>query len=161
DGSRILLATTLVAFASFFFLWFLGGLRSHLHAAEGGDGRVSAIAFGAGIATIALNVMASMPTVALAWNKTAASADPDLLRPVWTLNALALVPIGSPAAMFTLAVALVILRTRVLPAWVGWFGLLTTVLSLASLLYLLADGANAVLQTVNIAGFLTAMVFVL
>jgi hypothetical protein len=62
---------------------------------------------------------------------------------------------------FTLAVELVILRTRLLPAWAGWLGLVTVVLSLASLLYLVADGANGVLQTINIAGSLTAMVFVL
>jgi hypothetical protein len=127
----------------------------------GGDGRLSTIAFGAGIATIALNVMAAMPTVALAWTQTAGSADPGLVRTVWNLNTLALVPIGSTAAMFTLAVALVILRTRLLPPWVGWFGLLSTVLSLASLFYLLADGVNVLLQTINIARFLTAIVFVL
>ena len=34
--------------ALFFFIWFLGSLRSALRAAEGGTGRVSSIAFGGG-----------------------------------------------------------------------------------------------------------------
>ena len=161
DGGRILLAMTLVALAACFFLWFLAGLRTHLHRAEGGDGRLSALAFGAGIATITLNLTATMPTVALAWNDTAASADAGLLRTVWNLNTLALVPIGSTAGVFALAIALVILRTRALPAWLGWLGLPTVVLGVASVFYLLADGTNAVLEATNMAGFLVAMVFIL
>ena len=161
DGGRILLAMTLVALAACFFLWFLAGLRTHLHRAEGGDGRLSALAFGAGIATITLNLTATMPTVALAWNDTAASADTGLLRTVWNLSTLALVPIGSTAGLFALAVALIILRTGARPAWLGWLGLLTTILSVASVFYLLADGSNAVLEAINMAGFLVAMVFIL
>jgi hypothetical protein len=161
DGNRILLGVTLVAFAAFFFLWFLGGLRPYLQRAERDGGRLSMLAFGAGIVTIALNVTASMPTAALAWNDTAASADPGLLRTVWNLNTLALVPNGSTAAMFTLAIALIVLRSRVLPAWLGWLGLITSALSLASVFYLLANGSNAVLELLNIAGFLSAMIFVL
>lgn len=39
----------LLTAALFFFIWFLGSLRSALRAAEGGTGRVSSIAFGGGL----------------------------------------------------------------------------------------------------------------
>jgi hypothetical protein len=39
----------LLTAALFFFIWFLGSLRSALRAAEGGTGRVSAIAFAGGL----------------------------------------------------------------------------------------------------------------
>lgn len=47
DGIRA--SMVLVTAALFFFIWFLGSLRSALRAAEGGAGRVSSIAFAGGI----------------------------------------------------------------------------------------------------------------
>jgi hypothetical protein len=52
--------------------------------------------------------MASLPAVALAWHHAASSADPGLLRAVWNLNSLAVVPIGATAAAFSLAIAVVV-----------------------------------------------------
>ena len=42
----------LTGLAGILFLWFLGSLRAHLRRAEGDTGRVSAVAFGAGIAAL-------------------------------------------------------------------------------------------------------------
>ena len=104
---------------------------------------------------------ASLPAVALAWEDTAARADPGLVHAVWNLNTLALVPIGSSAGAFCLASALVILRTRVLPAWVGWIGVLAAVAGLLAVLYLLADDPDSRLGTpANLGGFLLSMLFV-
>lgn len=47
DGVRA--SMVLVTAALFFFIWFLGSLRSALRAAEGGTGRVSSIAFAGGL----------------------------------------------------------------------------------------------------------------
>jgi hypothetical protein len=47
DGIRA--SMVLVTAALFFFIWFLGSLRSALRAAEGGTGRVSSIAFAGGL----------------------------------------------------------------------------------------------------------------
>ena len=115
DGGDILLAATLGTLSVFFFIWFLGTVRTFVQHAEGAPGTLGTVAYGAGLVTITLATTASLPGVALAWNDTAALADPGLLRAVWNLNTLALVPIGASAAAFSLAVALVILRTRVIP----------------------------------------------
>jgi hypothetical protein len=161
DGGRILVATALGALAAFFFIWFLGSVRALLRDAEGADGRLSSVAFGAGLVTIALSVTASLPAVALAWHHTAASADPGLLRAVWNLNSLALAPIGATAAAFTLAIAVVVLRTRVLPVWTAWIGVLSTVLGVISVFELVADHRNRPLEVFGLAGFLIAMLFIL
>jgi hypothetical protein len=40
---------TVVGVGIFFYLWFLGSLRSTLAAAEGGAGRLASVAYGAGL----------------------------------------------------------------------------------------------------------------
>lgn len=162
DGVDVLLAATMGALAAFFGLWFLGSLRTFLERAEGAQGRLSRVAFGAGLVTITLATTASLPTVALAWDDTAAVAEPGLLRAVWNLNTLALVPIGSSAGAFCLAAALVILRTRVLPAWLGWVGVLAAVAGVIAVFYTVADDADSPLGTpANLGGFLLSMLFIL
>jgi hypothetical protein len=49
DGIRA--SMVLLTAAVFFFIWFLGSLRSALRTAEGGTGRVSSIAFAGGLVT--------------------------------------------------------------------------------------------------------------
>ncbi len=45
-------------------------------------------------------------------------------------------PIGATAGAFTLAIAVVV-RTRVLPVWTAWIGLLSTVLGVISVLVII------------------------
>jgi hypothetical protein len=162
DGANVLLAASMGALAAFFGLWFLGTLRAFLERAEGAQGHLSTVAFGAGLVTITLATTASLPTVALAWNDTAALAEPGLLQAVWNLNTLALVPIGSSAGVFCLAAAIVILRIRVLPAWVGWIGVLAAVVGVIATFFLVADDPNSPLGTpANLGGFLLSMLFIL
>jgi hypothetical protein len=162
DGGNVLLAATLGTLSAFFFILFLGTVRTFLQTAEGRPGSLSTAVFGAGLVTIALATTASLPTVALAWGDTAAFADPGLVQAAWNLNTLALVPIGSSAGVFCLAAAAVILRTRVTPAWVGWIGVLAGVVSVIATFFLLADDPDSPLGTpANLGGFLLAMLFIL
>lgn len=57
------------------FIWFLGSLRGHYLAAEGGSGRLSALAYGGGIAasTIAFLIPAADEIGALKENDIDAS----------------------------------------------------------------------------------------
>jgi hypothetical protein len=162
DGVNVLVSATMVTLAAFFGLWFLGSLRTFLERAEGAPGRLSKVAFGAGLVTITMATTAGLPTVALAWDDTAALAEPGLLQAVWNLNTLALVPIGSSAGVFCLAIAAVILRTRVLPAWLGWLGVLAAVAGVLATFYLVADDPDSLLGTpANLGGFLLSMLFIL
>ena len=162
DGGNVLLAATLGSFSAFFFVWFLGAVRTFLQQAEGAPGTLGTIAYGAGLVTITLATTASLPAVALAWNDTAAVADPGLLRAVWNLNTFALVPIGGSAAAFSLAFAIVILRTRVMPTWIAWTGVLAAIVGVIATLFFVADDADSLLGTpANLGGFLLGMVFIL
>jgi hypothetical protein len=162
DGANVLLAATMGTLSAFFFILFLGTVRTFLGTAEGPPGSLSTVVFGAGLVTIALATTAGLPTVALAWDDTAALADPGLVQAAWNLNTLALVPIGSSAGAFCLAAAIVILRTRVTPAWVGWIGTLAGIVSVIATLFILADDPDSPLGTpANLGGFLLAMLFIL
>jgi hypothetical protein len=161
-GVNVLATATMAALAAFFGLWFLGSLRTFLRRAEGAGGRLSNVVFGAGLVTIAMATTAGLPTVALAWDDTAALAEPGLLQAVWNLNTLALVPIGGSAGAFCLAAALVILRTRALPVWVGWIGVLAAVVGVLATFFLVADDPDSPLGTpANLGGFLLSMLFIL
>ena len=147
---------------SAFFIWFLGSVRTFLRMAEGAPGTLSEVAFGAGLVTITLATTASLPTVALAWDDTVAVAEAGLVQAVWNLNTLAPVPIGSSAGAFSFAAAIVILRTRVMPAWVGWIGVRATIMGLIATFFLVADEPDSPLGTpANLGGFLLGMLFIL
>jgi hypothetical protein len=162
DGADVLLATTLGTVSAFFFIVFLGVARTFLRSAEGPPGSLSTTVFGAGLVTIALATTAGLPTVALAWGDTAAIADPGLVQAAWNLNTLALVPIGSSAGAFCLAAAVIVLRTRVAPAWVGWIGIVAAVVSVIATFFLVTDNPDSALGTpANLGGFLLAMLFIL
>lgn len=161
DGGQILAASMLNAFSAFFFVWFLGSLRTYLRPAEDDGGRLSAVAFGAGLITIALAVAGSIPLTGLAWENAAARADAGLIRMTWNLSFIAFVPVGATAAAFTLAVALVTLRSRVLPAWLGWLGVVATVAGLISVVGLVTDDSDSPLGLFGFASFILTMVFIL
>src|SRR2546429_4820530 len=50
----ILVGNFLLGIGALLFIWFVGTLRSYLRSGEGGEGRLSAAAFGGGVAGIAL-----------------------------------------------------------------------------------------------------------
>lgn len=162
EGTNVLLAATMGALSAFFFLWFLGALRTFLRAAEGTPGSLSTLVFGAGLVTITLATAATLPAVALAWGDTAEIVDLGSVQAVWNLNTLALVPIGGSAGAFCLAAAVVVLRARLTPAWVGWLGVLAGVVSVIATFFLAVDDPNSALGTpANLGGFLLTLVFIL
>jgi hypothetical protein len=110
-------AMVLLTVALFFFIWFLGSLRSALRTAEGGTGRVSSIAFGGGLVSAA-GLFALITLIG------GAALRPETTTPfvTSTINDLAVVS-GAPAAagltaLFA-ATAKVALRHRAFPRWIG------------------------------------------
>lgn len=66
NRGRLLVQSFLAGLASIFFLWFLGSVWSYLRAAEGGTGRLSAVAFAGGILTMGLLMFSLVVSYALA-----------------------------------------------------------------------------------------------
>jgi hypothetical protein len=129
DDSEQIWAAAISALAAVFFVWFLGSLRTTLRAGEGGTGRLSAIAFGGGLIIAAGAGVDSSLQFATA--QTVGDVPPNVTQTLSVLYSefFLIFPIGF-APLF-LATALVILRTGVLPTWLGWFALVLGVLSLA------------------------------
>lgn len=69
NASAIRVQILFTGLAGVLFLWFLGSLRAHLRRSEGDPGRISAVAFGSGIAAvgpIAVGVLATATAARIA-----------------------------------------------------------------------------------------------
>lgn len=105
------------------YLWFFGSLRAWLQRAEGGFGRVSIVAFGAGVASVAMQMLLQVFQIAAV---AGSAAEPDTAglalfsRVGWALSVVAYVPF----AVVLAATAVVSLRHRAFPIWIGWLSAL-------------------------------------
>jgi hypothetical protein len=118
NRSAIQVGNALIAVGVFFYVWFLGSLRSSLRAAEGGTGRLSNLAFGAGIASTGFILIALTAAFTAALRPEETS--PELLR---TLNDVGVVAGGASAGTYAalfLATAIVALRFGALSRRIGW-----------------------------------------
>jgi hypothetical protein len=105
-----------------FFLWFFGGLRSFLIRRERGNGRLSTMAFGAGV------VWAGLQMVAQAFQVGVAIAPGGELEPtfLWTMAAMFSIA-NLPLAVMLFATALVTFQTHAFPIWLGWLSVVAAV----------------------------------
>jgi hypothetical protein len=83
---------------------------------EGGTGRLSAVAFGSGVAWITLNLAAQAFQVGVA-NDPKGEAQIALLETMTAVFTVA----NLPLAVMLVAIAVVSLRYRAFPLWLGWF----------------------------------------
>jgi hypothetical protein len=122
-------ATALIALAGFFFLWFLGSLARALRLAEGpGPGRLAAVAFAGGIATIAIATVGQASQWAAAYHT---DLDPTLVRGLFDVGSGAFLLLGFAIAALIGASSVVALRAGTLPTWLGAFGAAFAVYTLA------------------------------
>lgn len=125
--SRIQFGVVLIGIALLAFLWFLGSVRSALARAEGGEGRLTSIAFGAGLISIAMLTVGVSATAVAALRAGESGIDPNLVRAFQDLS----VAVGGPgAAAFTAfftAVAIVGYRFKAVPAPVAGFAALAAI----------------------------------
>jgi hypothetical protein len=125
--SRLLAQAVLFGVASVLFLFFLGGLRAFLASAEGQDPRLAPVVLAAGAVFTGLGLLQAATLtalVALRGNELGVRAQGS----GWAARALFYLEgaIGDmalfPFAAFLGAAAMVLIRTRVLPGWLGWAG---------------------------------------
>lgn len=104
------------------FVPFLGYLWSVLRRAEGENGWLSATAFGAGLMGITIKFASIAPVLAV---EELRQEGTPLYRTLELMNGAAFNLSMFPYAVLAAAVALVTLKTRFLPAWIGWMGVVT------------------------------------
>lgn len=136
DNSTTIAVGAFVASLSvFFFLWFLGSVLKSLRSAEGGAGRLSAIAFGGGVAVAAGMIVAYAATMAAAQRAGATGGiSADTAVGFFDLSGTLMGSIVPMAfAALTGATAVVSFRTQTFSPWFRWvtaivaIGLLTPI----------------------------------
>jgi hypothetical protein len=124
------IASYLFAFAALFLLWFVGTLRTRLLAAEGEPAHMTPIAFGSGVALAAVMFVvaganASIPG-RIAFDK-ATGVPADVATLGWLTGIVFLVGGAFAGVGLIGATSLLGLRTRALPAWLVWLGVVCVV----------------------------------
>jgi len=136
--TELLAQSLLFVLSAGIFLWFLGSVRAHLARAERGNGRLTSIAYAAGLVWIVVNLAVQAPQIALA---RAADGDlsPDLATVMNELG-LALATIADvPVAVLTIAVGVLSLRANAFPAWLGWLSMVVATAHLIAWTGVVAD----------------------
>jgi hypothetical protein len=118
NDDELIIGSIFAALAALFLLWFVGTLRSALRVAEGGTGRLSAIAYGGGLVLVAAAALGAGIQFAAA--DTAGDVPPAVTQTLSVMNSDVFFPfvVGTLGLLF--ATGLLTLRTGVLPAWLGW-----------------------------------------
>jgi hypothetical protein len=131
--NALLAQAILFGVASALLLVFVGGLRAFLARAEGQDPRLAPVVVAAGAVAAGLVLVQAAIVVALTalrGNEVGVHAQGS----AWAARALFYLEgaVGDmvlfPFAVFLAAAAVVMLRTRVLPGWLGWVGAALAVL---------------------------------
>jgi hypothetical protein len=117
--SALLTGLYLEGLAGVAMLWFYGVVRSALGRAEGGTSRLANVALVAGAAQAGLYILSSGFWGALAY-ASSRPADSVTAAVFYRLGAVAFQVGAFPLAAALLSVAIVGIRTRVLPAWLTW-----------------------------------------
>jgi hypothetical protein len=116
-------------FGLIFFVPFLGYLFAVLRRAEGGDGWLSATAFGSGVIALAVKLASAAPL--LAARKVESNAEIEgALR---AINDASFILMMLPLGVMVAAASVLILKTGILPSWLGWASVLIAFLALPAL----------------------------
>jgi hypothetical protein len=109
--------------AMFFFIWFIGTLRSLLAGAEGEGGRLATTAYGAGLVAAAALIVSLALSATAALHPATNGAD---VTHAFTDAAAMVLAVSAPAAtVFFVANGLSLMRSGYLPAWLGWLAFAT------------------------------------
>ena len=123
------------------FIPFLAYLWNVLRQAEGEGGWLSATVFGAGLVAITIKLGSIGPGLAA----QQAGLNPQLHEALDKMNSVAYIATMLPLSVLMAAAAIVILRTRALPRWLGWMAALIAPTLLVNGMFLDAEFGPAFL----------------
>ena len=122
--TKLLIAGILYGVAYVLFLWFLASFAGAFR--EAGQGRLSTIIYGAGVATITIGAVADGLSVSLA--RLAYWVDPKTIQGLYALTWFVYGRLFWTASALALATVLAARRTKVFPEWYAWLTLVAAVL---------------------------------
>jgi hypothetical protein len=133
DRSTVLTGVALMFLALPFLLLFLGYLWDLLAQAEGHSRILARLSAGSWLTLFVIIAAGMIPVSAVAW-QGASGVPPAIVRFAVEISNLSLYSLSAPvAAASVLAPAVVIWRSRVLPRWLAWLGLIEIVGNIAEL----------------------------
>lgn len=123
-----MILTFLFAAAALAFVWFVSHLRTLL-AAVAPQSALPTLALGAGVASAGLLLVAAATfgSISFTYEEGDFELDPNTARLVGSVGYGVFVGSMWMAGLVVLATSLVALRTRSLPAWLAWLGIVVTV----------------------------------
>jgi hypothetical protein len=139
DPGKIIAASYIGFLGTVAYIWFVGVLRSRLRRVEGPLGRLSAIAFGGGIVSAALFFLIDAFNAAGAFRADEDGAiNPAVAASLYDLSAVMINAAGIATSVLVLATSALALRAgvNVLPAWLGWIGVLIGIGLLTPIAYI-------------------------
>ena len=139
SDSQIVIVLELIAIL--LFLPFLGYLYSVLRRAEGEGAWLSPTAFGAGLVDLTIKLGSIAPGFA----SRTEGLDPQLHQALEKMNSVAFIVTMLPLGVMMAAVAVVILKARVLPLWLGLMAAVTAPACLVNGMFLDAEFGPAFL----------------
>ncbi len=141
--SELLAQSLLFVLSAGALLWFIGCLRAFLRRAEGQEGRLSGVAFGAGVLWAGLQLVLQGAQVALAMGATP-ELPPVLAGLMGDLTYALSVIAYVPMAILLAAVAVVSWRYKAFPSWLGWLSAAAAVVNLLMSAGIVADAGPLV-----------------
>jgi hypothetical protein len=133
DRSTVLTGLALMFLALPFLLLFLGYLWDLLAQAEGHSRILARLSAGSWLTLFVIVATGMIPVSAVAW-QGASAVSPAIVRFAVGISNMSLYSLSSPvAAASVLAPAIVIWRSRVLPRWLAWLGLIEIAGNIAEL----------------------------
>ncbi len=124
-ATRIQIGVAIVGAGIFFFIWFLGSLRSAMAAAEGGQGRLASIAFGGGLVSAGILMVTLTGIAAAAFRPE--EIDPNITRALNDFGAMTAGPAAGALTALFAATAIAGYRHRFVPPWVAGFSALAAI----------------------------------
>jgi hypothetical protein len=141
SGSDSPIVVVLELLGLLLFIPFLGYLWSVLRGAEGPGGWLSATALGAGLVGITMK----LASIAPGWAARDFGDETAIHQALDRMNGVAYIAQMLPDGVMLAAIALVTLKTRALPRWLGWLAAVTAPLLLVNGMFLDADFGPAFL----------------
>jgi hypothetical protein len=132
DEGQILFGGIIWLIGTGFFVWFLGSLRSRLLAAEGGDGRLTAVAFAGGIATAVC--IALMPGPDMSGALSNDDLDPSAALALGNVGDAFFLGAEYMLPVLLVASGIVALRYGALPRWLAWVQFLVALVLLSGVI---------------------------
>jgi hypothetical protein len=107
------------------YVWFLGSLWARLRRAEGEPAWLSLVALASGL--LSMTPLATGGGWTLAMARIDEGLDPEMARQLFDQGNLGFANIWVALASMLLAAGVVAIRTKALPRWIGWGGVVTAV----------------------------------